>query len=345
MEEIRKYIVDENVSIREALRVLNGLSHDVLTLFVLNGKKQVVGTLTDGDIRRNLIAGVTLDSPVSVAMHKDFRYIVENKIDIEGIMRMRASRICLIPCLDEKKRLVRIYNLKEIKSLLPIDAVLMAGGRGERLRPLTDSVPKPLLKIGDKSIIDYNIGHLKEYGIENFFVTVNYLAEQIEQHFVQVQDVKIRCVRETNFLGTLGAARMIKEWCNDTVLVMNSDLFTNIDLEEFYLHFVENQADMSVAAVPYSVSVPYGIFEGEEERITDVKEKPVYNYYANSGIYLIKRELLSLIPENRYFDATDFIRLLINKGYKVTRFPLLGFWIDVGKPEDFKKAQEFVKYL
>jgi NDP-sugar pyrophosphorylase family protein len=126
---------------------------------------------------------------------------------------------------------------------------------------------------------------------------------------------------------------------------MNSDLFTNINYEDFFLHFEENEADMSVAAVPYSVSVPYGIFNLNGRDILGIKEKPSYNYYANAGIYLIKRELLDLIPDNKFFNATDFMELLIARNHKVIRFPLTGYWIDIGKHEDYKKAQELVKHL
>ena len=126
---------------------------------------------------------------------------------------------------------------------------------------------------------------------------------------------------------------------------MNSDLFTNINYEDFFSHFSEHQADMSVAAVPYSVSVPYGIFDLEGRDIKGIKEKPTFNYYANAGIYLIKKDLLKLIPSNTFFDATDFLNLLISKGYKVIRYPITGYWLDIGKFEDFDKAQELVNHL
>ena len=139
--------------------------------------------------------------------------------------------------------------------------------------------------------------------------------------------------------------KFVDTFCKDTVLVMNSDLFTNIDYEDFYLHFKENDADMSIAAVPYSISVPYGIFELEGRNIHGVKEKPTYNYYANAGIYLIKRELLDLIPEDTFYNATDFMERLIREKKKVIRFPITGYWIDIGKPEDYKRTQELVKHL
>lgn len=346
MIDFSRYIVYSTLTIREALIALNRLSDDILTLFVLDDEERMIGTVTDGDIRRKLIDGAGLEDMIYCAMNSDFHFILERERCVQCIRNLRQEGITLIPVLSPDKKIINIYNLKRKKSVLPLDAVLMAGGKGERLRPLTETIPKPLLKIGEKSIIDYNVDNLIEYGVENIHVTVNYLGEQIETHFEQLRDgIKINCVREPKYLGTLGSVKFIDTFQNDTVLVMNSDLFTNIDFEDFFIHFKENNADMSVAAIPYAVSVPYGIFELEERNIKGVREKPTYNYYANSGIYLIKRELLDKIPNNFFYNATDFIEKLIAEGFCVIRFPLVGYWIDIGRHEDYKKAQEFVTHL
>lgn len=248
--------------------------------------------------------------------------------------------------MDAQQHIVGVFNLMKYKNIMPIDAVLMAGGKGERLRPLTEHTPKPLLPVGDKVIIDYNIDNLCFYGIKNISVTVNYLKEQLEEHFATERNgIKIHCVREPRFLGTIGSLRFVENFENDTILVMNSDLFTNIDLEDFYLHFYESGADMSAAAVPYSISVPYGIFNVNEENITGLTEKPTYNYYANAGIYLIKREMLDLIPKDTFFNATDLIELLISQKKKVVRFPIHGYWIDIGNKDEYAKAQDIVRHL
>jgi len=184
------------------------------------------------------------------------------------------------------------------------------------------------------------------YGIKNYFITVNYLKEQIEKHFEEKKsEFNISCVREPNYLGTIGSVKFINNFCNDVVLIMNSDLFTNINYEEFYIHFIENNADMSVVVIPYSVSVPYGIFNIEGRDIKGIQEKPTYNYYANAGVYLVKKELLNLIPENIYLDATNFIELLIKENRKVIRFPHTGYWIDIGKKEEYQKALDIAKHL
>lgn len=346
MCDFSKYLIRDNITVREALIALNRLSDDTLVLFVIDEKDRLAGTLTDGDIRRSLIEGIAVDACVSVAMHTQFRYIYQNEVCVERLKAFKEAGVTLLPVLKSDGTIQTVYNLKKKKSILPLDAVLMAGGKGERLRPLTELTPKPLLKVGEKAIIDYNIDNLISFGVSHISVTTNYLGEQIEKHFEEPrEEVKVNCVREPHYLGTIGSIKFIDTFYHDTILLMNSDLFTNINFEDFFLHFKRNDADMSVAAIPYSISVPYGIFDLEERTIKGVKEKPTYNYYANSGIYLIKRKLLDLIPDGVFFNATDFMEKLIREGFHVIRFPLVGYWIDIGKPEDYRKAQEFVKHL
>jgi len=341
-----KNIISSEATILQALSALNEIGHAAQTLFVVNGENKMVGTLTDGDIRRSLIAGRPIETAVNDVMHKDFYSITQADWDVRQLKALRKKNILFIPILDDNHHIVGVCNLMKYKNILPVDAVLMAGGKGERLRPLTEKTPKPLLPVGDKAIIDYNIDNLIFYGIKHISVTVNYLKEQLEAHFATERDgIKVQCVQEPRFLGTMGSLRFVKAFHHDTILIMNSDLFTNVDLEDFYLHFMETGADMSAAAIPYSVSVPYGIFNVKGEDITGLTEKPTYNYYANAGIYLIRREVLNLIPEESFFNATDLIELLITQNKKVVRFPLHGYWIDIGNKDEYAKAQDIVKHL
>lgn len=346
MSDFERYILPETATIKDALVALDKNSDDVLTLFIVDKVGKMLGALTDGDVRRGLIQGIDLSDNVKAILHTSFRFINEDRKDVKLIKEYKERGIKLLPYLSKDGRIEKVYALNKISSILPIDAVIMAGGKGERLRPLTLTTPKPLLKVGDKCIIDYNVDELISYGMENISVTVNYLGEQLEEHYKEKRhNIQVKCVREPNFLGTMGSVKFVDSFVNDTVLVMNSDLFTNIDYEDFYLHFLENNADMSVAAVPYSVNVPYGIFELTGRDIQGVKEKPTYNYYANAGIYLIKKKLLDLIPDGVFYNATDFIDTLIAKQHKVIRYPLTGYWIDIGKHEDYQKAQDLVKHL
>lgn len=344
--DFKRYIIHDTATIKDALIALDKNSDDILTLIIVDNEEKMVGTLTDGDVRRGLIQGILLSENVRKVMRTSFRYISDNKKEVSLIREYKNLGIKLLPYLNKEGKLEKVYALNGMSSILPVDAVIMAGGKGERMRPLTLSTPKPLLKVGNKCIIDYNVDALINYGLENINITINYLGEQIEEHFKEKrQGVQIKCVREPQFLGTLGSVKFVDSFVNDTVLVMNSDLFTNINYEDFFLHFKQNNADMSVAAIPYTVNVPYGIFELSGRSIQGIREKPTYNYYANAGVYLIKKELLELIPANEFYNATDFMELLIAKKYRVNRFPIAGYWIDIGKQEDYKKAQELVKHL
>ena len=346
MEDYSKNIIKSGCTILDALKALNELRTKFLDLFVEDKQGKVIGVVTDGDLRRGLIASAKLTDAVDTVMNKKFAYFDNGAIDVKQLKYYKSKGMSLIPSLSKDGHIEMIYNIGELKSVLPIDAVLMAGGKGERLRPLTEKTPKPLLQVGNKAIIGHNIDRLISYGVQHISVTVNYLKEQIEEHFAEPHNgVQVQAVREPKYLGTIGSIRFVKEFHNDTILVMNSDLFTNIDYEDFYLHFKEHDAEMSVAAVPYTVSVPYGIFDLDGRNIQGLIEKPTYNYYANAGIYLIKRSALDEIPNDTFFNATDLIEKLICEGKKVIRFPLNSTWIDIGNPQEYQKANELVKHM
>lgn len=341
------HIISKKNPIIDAIRRINEIQDEPLVLFVVDENNAMCGTLTDGDVRRALIKGVNVNAPIVDAMHRNFNFLRVGVNDgVADIHRQRELNMRLVPVLDDDNHICEIINLERYRTKLPIDAVLMAGGKGERLRPLTETTPKPLIKVGDKCIIDYNIDRLLSYGVKHVSVTVNYLGEQIEKHFQEEsKGGKIVTVREPKYLGTIGSVKFVETFYNDTVLVMNSDLFTNIDYEDFYLHFYQHDADMSVAAIPYVVKVPYGIFNLDGREIKGVMEKPTYSYYANAGIYLIKKECLNLIPENEFFNATDFMDKLIATSHRVIRYPISGFWIDIGQHEELARAREMVKHM
>ena len=344
---MNNHIISKDITLLEALSYINAAAPDPLVLFVLDNEDRMVGTLTDGDSRRALIAGASVEEKVEKIMHRDFNYIkIEDIDDVREIKRQRNLNMKLVPVLDEEKHIVETINLEKYHSRLPFDAILMAGGKGERLRPLTLETPKPLLKVGDKCIIDHNIDRLISYGVKHISVTVNYLKGQMEEHFSEPRgEVQIKTIREPKFLGTIGSVKYVENFYNDTVLVMNSDLFTNINYEDFFLHFKQHDAEMSLAAVPYDISIPYGILDLDGYEIRGLIEKPKFNYYTNAGIYLIKRRALEEIPADTFFHATDFVEKLIDQKKKVIRYPLAGYWIDIGNPDEYYKACEMAKHI
>jgi dTDP-glucose pyrophosphorylase len=346
MRDFNDHLLLTGTCIKEALIKLDILAKDAI-LFIVDKDNKLVGSLTDGDIRRGLIKGITIDHAVNDIIQDHPRYIKKGERDIKKVIEYREGNFRILPVLDKDDRVVNVINFRETRSYLPVDAVLMAGGRGQRLQPLTDTTPKPLLKVGDKPIMEHNLDRLALYGIDDFWVSVKYLGEQIEDYFGdgKKRNAKISYVWEDEPLGTIGAVSKIKDFNHDYVLLTNSDLLTNLDYEHFFLDFLEQDADLSVVSIPYQVNIPYAVLETENGHIMSFKEKPTYTYYSNGGIYLMKRSVLKHLPENKFFNATDLMEKLIAENHKVVSYPLSGYWLDVGKHEDFEKAQRDIKQI
>ena len=336
----RMHLILLGTSIKNALIQLDKLAEDAI-LFVVDESDQLRGSLTDGDIRRGLIKGVTIDKPIDLIIQVNPRYLKKKEYSIEEVIEFREKLFQIIPIVDDFNRIVNVINFRKVRSYLPIDAVLMAGGRGLRLKPLTDTKPKPLLKIGDKPIIEHNLDRLTLFGIDDFWISINYLGEQIENYFGDGsdRDIKINYVSEDRPLGTIGSVSKINNFQHDNILITNSDLLTNLDYEEFFLEFIKQDADLGVVTIPYNVNIPYAILEINLGMVMKLKEKPTYTYYANGGIYLVKRSVLDLIPKDQHFNATDLMEKLIENNGKVFSYPLMNYWLDIGTPEDFEKAK------
>ncbi len=345
-----RYLITAVSTLRDALARINSLSGGEMTLFVIDShdSRRIVGTLTDGDIRRALLAGITLDSPVNAAMFTDFKRLVDDDSDrVDTIRDIRRRGISLVPVVDTEGRLVRIVDLNLQPTRLPLSAILMAGGKGERLRPLTLTTPKPLLLIDGKPIIDYNIDALLRAGITDITVTTRYLADQIHAHFAApvAPGVTVRCVTETSPLGTIGSAALVPHPKGGSTLVMNSDLLTTASFEDMYIKHRDSRADITIGVIPYQVSVPYAILATDADGlVTGIEEKPAYSYYANAGIYIFANELLDSLPADRRTDATDLIEQAIADGRRVVYHIINGTWIDVGSPTDFRQAEELMRH-
>ncbi len=339
---LQRHAVWHAAPMRDCLVALNRLSGETMTLFVIDDEGRLCGTMTDGDIRRALIGGATADDTARRLMHADFMALTPDDVPHLRIAEARKRGIALLPVLEEGYA-VSVIDMRRQRTSLPIDAVLMAGGRGERLRPLTLDRPKPLLEVGGKPIIDYNVDELRANGIRHVWVTVNYLKEQLVAHFSHPRhEGYVTCVEEPRRLGTMGSLSLVEGLTQPQVLVMNSDLLTTIDFERLYTSHIDSGADLTMGVVPYTVSVPFSIIRTEGERVTGLTEKPTYNYFAGAGVYLMDRELVSRIPRDTYVDAPDFIESLIADGLKVGYFPIEGTWIDIGSPDDYRYANELM---
>jgi len=336
----RKHLLHKGSTIRQALERFNILAMDAI-VFVVDENQKLIGSITDGDVRRGLLKGINIENFIEDIIQPNPKYISKGENDINKVIEYRDSYYRVLPILDKNGVVVKVINFRELKSYLPIDAVIMAGGRGERLRPLTDTTPKPLLKVGNKPILEHNLDRLRLFGIDDFWITLRYLGEQIEDYFKdgQEKDIHIEYVYENEPLGTIGAVSKIKNFDHAYILITNSDLLTNIDYEHFFFDFLKQEADFSVITIPYSVDIPYAVLETNNGHVINFREKPTYTYYSNGGIYLMKKELLYLIPSEKFFNATDLMENLIKSGKKVISYPLVGYWLDIGRFEEFEKAQ------
>ena len=333
-------------NIKKALNMLNKLSEDAV-LFLVNYENKLVGSITDGDIRRGLLSGFNLQSLIKEVCQKNPKYIIKGQNNLKKIIEYRKNNFRIIPVVDSNKKVINVINFRKIKSYLPLDAIIMAGGRGKRLKPLTDNTPKPLLQIGGKAIMEYNLDRLALYGVHDFWITLNYLGEHIENHFGDgnKKSIKIKYVWEKKSLGTIGGVSLIDNFQHDNVLITNSDLLTNINYEQFFLEFISKKADLAVLSIPYQVNIPYAVLQTDNGDIKSLNEKPNYTYYSNGGVYLVKKEVLKYIPKNKFFNATDLVEELIKQQLKVISIPFSGYWLDIGKHKDFKKAQFDLKNI
>jgi dTDP-glucose pyrophosphorylase len=340
LRTFKEHLILAGSTIKQALGVLNELSQDAI-IFVVDNNVKLIGSLTDGDVRRGLLNNFTLDTSIDNIIQPNPRYVRKGECDIQKIIEYREGDYKVIPVLNEYDIVVNVINFRLIRSYLPVDAVIMAGGRGLRMKPLTDSIPKPLLKVGNKPIMEHNLDRLSLFGIDDFWVSVKYLGEQIESYFGtgKQKNISIEYIWENDPLGTIGAVSLIENFKHDYILITNSDLLTNIDYEQFFLEFINKDADLAVLTIPYQVNIPYAVLETTDGHIKSFKEKPTYTYYSNGGIYLIKREMLHFIPNSQFYNATDLMEYMIQNNYKVISFPFSGYWLDVGKHEDFEKAQ------
>ncbi|WP_295234461.1 nucleotidyltransferase family protein [Sediminibacterium sp.] len=349
MSKSLQHIISTKDSARDALRIISGLPDNTsLTLFVLDDNGFLKGTITDGDIRRGLLNNLEIFNSVDLFMNKNFKFFNKNDDNQKKIKEYRNLGIELLPFLDEFGKLIEILDLEKLKTILPISVLLMAGGKGERLKPLTDATPKPMLKVGDKPIIEHNLDRLISFGVKEFFISVKYLKHAIIDYLGDgsSKGVIIKYVEEDEPLGTLGALSLIDVIENEDLLVMNSDILTNIDFEDFFSYYKVNNSELMLASIPYNVAIPYAVLKTNNQYVYDFEEKPNYTYYSNGGIYLMKTKLKDLLPRGKFFNATDLMSCIMkNDPTHLAHYPLLGYWLDIGKHQDYLKAQEDIKHI
>jgi len=336
----KNYLVNFKESIVKAIKAINECGHQIA--FITDDNQAVIGSVSDGDIRRALLKNISLNEEVSKIMNKDFVYVSDSVNRQTIISLMSTKNLRQIPCLDEKMRLLKVFDLEDFIGFQRLEnpVIIMAGGLGSRLQPLTQDCPKPMLKVSGKPILETILLQCIEAGFHNFYFSVNYLKDKIIDYFQDGSKwgIKISYILEDDPLGTAGALSNLTVNSNHDVLVLNGDILSRVDFHGLLNFHKESKAKASLCVVEEKVQVPYGVIEIESTNILSISEKPTYSFHVNAGIYLLNPSLLKLLPENDYFDMPDLIKLAIEKKEKVIAFPIHEFWLDIGHHEQYRRA-------
>ena len=338
--DLKKLQISLTATIKDALIELN--ESPVKILFVVDGAMRVLGSITDGDIRRGILNGFSLDSSLCNVMRKNFRWIKDGDLKIDANTLMQNEGLLQIPVLDSFGRLTDIFLKDDFceNQYLPNAVVVMAGGKGVRLGRLTEKCPKPMLRIGNKPILEIILEQCINSGFKNFYFSVNYLKNQIIEHFGDGSkwNVNIDYIEEVNSLGTAGALGLIDETLHDPILVLNGDVLTRVDYKNLLNFHCEYGSDGTVCSIEYLSTIPYGVLNLEGSTVTSFCEKPIIPYQVNAGIYVLNPTLLKMIPKNEPLYMPAFLQSAIDKNLTVSIFPIHEYWLDIGRPETLERA-------
>ena len=342
MTSYKNILLTPDATIKKALLVIDVGARKIA--LVVNENEKFIGTLTDGDIRRGLLNNLSLSDSIESIIFKT-PIVCSVSDSKEKILEVAlAKKLYQIPIVDHEGRLV---GIEEVNSLLKSDAkankvVLMVGGLGTRLRPLTDHTPKPMLKVGNKPILETIILNFKKYGFTNILLSVSYKAEIIEAYFGDGSKfgVNIEYIYEEKRMGTAGALSLMQDKLNESFFVMNGDLLTNLNFENMMKFHLDNKSVATMGVREYDFQVPYGVVNVDGPDILSIEEKPIQHFFVSGGIYILDTETLKLIPNNEYYDMPTLFENLIDKKMKSTSFPIRGYWMDIGRFEEFKKAND-----
>ncbi len=352
MADLRNILVRETVTLRDVMASIDRGAKGIA--LVVDGENRLLATLTDGDLRRAVLAGLGLDVGVSQLLDRlrstgRLRPVTlpagSSRETIISEMRTRVVR--QIPLVDEQGGVTDLAVLDELvgEPHQPLHAVVMAGGYGKRLMPLTADTPKPMLRVGEQPLIERLVDQLKRAGIARVNISTHYQADKISEHFGKGKafGVEVECVSEEQPLGTAGALALIQG--NEPLLVINGDILTALDFRALRNFHFEHGADMTVAVREYGFDVPYGVVDTDGLHITGVTEKPSVKFFVNAGIYLVSPSAREFVPAGERFDMPQLIDKLVKAGRKVISFPVWEYWLDIGSQEDFERAQEDVQRM
>jgi dTDP-glucose pyrophosphorylase len=329
----------------EAVRAIENSRRRIAV--VVSNEGSLLGTLTDGDVRRCLLAGGSLTTPLSKAMNSHPLSASLGSSDSYLLGVMQRGNILAVPLVDTAGRFAKLVHLTDLAPAESCEAagfafaVIMAGGEGLRLRPITENIPKPMVDIGGVPLLERQISRLVKAGLERVYLSVNYLSHVIEEHFSDGGSfgLEIRYLREREKLGTGGALSLLPERPDSPIIVMNGDILTTSDFGSLYAFHQSHSAHVTVAAIDYRINIPFGVIHNEGARVTGLAEKPSQSFLCNAGIYAISPVVLEQLPHGSAYNMTDLINSCLTAGQTVAVFPVHEYWSDIGTPAELDKAR------
>ena len=341
MKNIDGIKLNINSTIKEALKIID--SGAMRIALVVDSNNKLLGTLSDGDIRRGLLKNLSLDDTIEDLYFKNPTIASINDSNERIIQKAISKQVYQIPVVDDEGIVVDIVNLATLLNITKKRnrVILMAGGLGTRLRPLTQDIPKPLLKVGNKPILETIIKNFANHGFVNITISLNYKGEMIKDYFGDGSNfgVNIDYVEENMRLGTAGALSLIENKPNEAFFVMNADLLTDVNFSHLLDFHSFSNSDATMCVREYEYQVPYGVIEVEESNVTSIVEKPIQKFFVNAGIYVLSPKVFDYIPKNEIYDMPTLFNTFIEKEKRVISFPIHEYWLDIGRMSDFEQAQ------
>lgn len=345
MKKWQSIIVSEQNTLFETMQIIDKSSLQFAV--VVSEEGNLLGTVTDGDIRRSILRGDTLDVKITKVMNPSPITGIVGQSRKKYYQLMQTKKLKQLPIVDKNNKIIDILFSDKVVSNNENLVVLMVGGLGTRLRPLTNDIPKPMLKVGGKPILETIIEGFKQYGFTNFILSVNYKKEVIQNYFQNGEafDVNISYIEETKRLGTAGALSLLPTQPNKPIFVMNGDLLTQVNFEQLMHFHIDNNSSATMCVREYEYQIPYGVIETDGVSLVSIKEKPIHKSFVNAGIYVLSPEALNHIPNNEYYDMPELFQKLVKEEMKTTVFPIREYWLDIGRMDDFEKANiEYKEY-
>ena len=346
MKSFKDTIISPKSTIREAMRELTTSSLRII--LVCNRDMKLLGTVTDGDIRRGLLGSCNMDDPIEKIMNTVPKTITGKYSREQCINIMDAHDLLALPIVDDNNHLIGLETLHQVLQLEKRDnpIFIMAGGFGTRLRPLTDNCPKPMLRVGDKPMLEHLINQFRELGFHNFYISTHYMPEVIKEHFGDGSqwNINITYIHEDTPLGTGGALGLLpKSLSTLPLIMMNGDVLTKINFTELLDHHVSNDLDATMCVRELEYKISYGVVESDGGLITNMVEKPTYRYHINTGIYVLSPECVSSVQPNTQIDMPTLLKQRIDENQKIGVYSTHEYWLDIGQMTDYQKAQEDIK--